>query len=71
MGNIFEIYFSDLNEKAQKELLEFVGESDPKEMNWDLDILPIAIYETGDSVCKDCQEFDCTMCKHLKRRNHA
>ena len=40
----FEIYFSDLNEDAQKRLLEAVGVSDPKEMNWDLDIIPIAYY---------------------------
>jgi len=42
--NEFEIYFSDLNEDAQKRLLEFVGEDDPAEMNWDIDMLPIAIY---------------------------
>lgn len=68
MGNMFEIYFSDLNEKAQKEVLEFVGVSDPKEMNWDIDINPIAIYEIEDPACEDCQEFDCTLCEHLKRR---
>lgn len=68
MGNTFEIYFSDLNEKTQNELLEFVGASDPAEMNWDLDVIPIAIYETEDSACENCQEFDCTMCEHFKRR---
>ena len=41
----FNIYFSDLNEKAQKELLEFVGEKDPKDCNWDMDICPIAVYD--------------------------
>ena len=40
-----EIYFSDLNEKAQKELLEAVGAADPGEMNWDGDILPLAILD--------------------------
>lgn len=39
-----EIYFSDLNEDAQNRLLEFVGVKDPKEMNWDMDIMPIASY---------------------------
>ena len=40
----FEIYFSDLNEDAQKRLLKEVGETDPKEMNWDVDMCPIAMY---------------------------
>ena len=38
----FEIYFSDLNPEAQERLLKFVGATDPSEMNWDMDILPIA-----------------------------
>ena len=42
----FNIYFSDLNEDAQRRLLEAIGESDPKEMNWDMDIIPIAVYCT-------------------------
>jgi hypothetical protein len=42
----FDIYFSDLNEEAQKELLELVGATDPSDMNWDIDMCPIAIYET-------------------------
>lgn len=41
----FEIFFSDLNENAQKELLEFVGEDDPKEMNWDVDLVPLASFD--------------------------
>lgn len=41
----FEIYFSDLNADAQKRLLEFVGEEDPSDMNWDLDICPIAEFD--------------------------
>lgn len=41
----FEIYFSDLNEDAQQRLMETVGITDPKEMNWDIDISPLAIYE--------------------------
>ena len=40
-----EIYFSDLNENAQKRLMEEVGITDPKEMNWDVDIIPIAIVD--------------------------
>lgn len=38
----FNIFFSDLTEEAQKRLMEIVGITDPKEMNWDMDILPIA-----------------------------
>lgn len=35
-----EIYFDDLTEKCQKEILEVFGIDDPKEMNWD--VMPIA-----------------------------
>lgn len=41
----FEIFFSDLNEKAQKRLLDFVGETDPKEMNWDADLVPLSSFD--------------------------
>lgn len=45
----FTIYYHDLNEKAKKELLEFVGQSDPGEMNWTdneyMDIFPLAFYD--------------------------
>jgi len=40
----FNIYFSDLNEEAQKRLLEIVGVNNISEMNWDKDIEPIASY---------------------------
>lgn len=40
-----DIYFNDLNDEAKATLLEAVGVSDPKEMNWDVDICPIATYE--------------------------
>lgn len=46
----FNIYFSDLNEDAQKRLLELVGADDPKEENWDIDVFPIAIFEREDDV---------------------
>ena len=42
----FNIYFSDLTEEAQDRLMAEIGISDPKEMNWDMDIIPIAIYAT-------------------------
>lgn len=41
----FEIYFSDLNEDAQKRLLEAVGAESAADMNWDMDICPIAMYD--------------------------
>lgn len=41
----FNIYFSDLNEDAKKRLLDFCELSDPKEANWDLDIIPIAVFD--------------------------
>lgn len=40
----FNIFFSDLTPEAQKRLLDYVGASDSKEMNWDMDILPIATF---------------------------
>lgn len=40
----YPIYFNDLNEKAQKALMEAIGIDDPKEMNWDMDIVPLAYY---------------------------
>lgn len=42
--NDFEIYFNDLNEEAQLRLMKAVGITDPKEMNWDLDWVPLAFY---------------------------
>lgn len=41
----FEIFFNDLNEKAQKNLLEFIGETDPKDANLDMDIVPLASFD--------------------------
>lgn len=38
----FDIYFSDLNERTQKRLLAELGATSSKEMNWDMDILPLA-----------------------------
>ena len=46
----FEIYFSDLNEDAQKELMELVRINDPSEMNWDVDMCPLAVYETEETT---------------------
>ena len=40
-GTEYEIYFSDLTPEAQADLLEFVGISSPKELNWD--VYPIAM----------------------------
>ena len=43
--NTFEIYFSYLNEDAQKRLLDAVGVETAADMNWDMDIIPIAVYD--------------------------
>lgn len=45
----FEIYFSDLNEEAQQALLDLVGASEASDMNWDMDILPLAVLNFEDS----------------------
>ena len=39
----FSIYVSDLNEDAQKRLLEFYGYSDPEEGNFDFDFAPLCV----------------------------
>lgn len=44
----FEIYFTDLNERAQKVLLKLVGCSEPAEMNWDIPIIPLAVVDFED-----------------------
>lgn len=40
----FEIYFSDLKEDAQKELLKSTGVKNPEEVNWD--VSPITVIDT-------------------------
>ena len=42
----FEIYFSDLNDEAQQNLLDYMGVENASDMNWDIDMAPIAIYES-------------------------
>lgn len=37
-----DIYFNDLSDKAKAELLDAVRAKDAKEMNWDIDIVPLA-----------------------------
>ena len=37
-----EIYFSDLNPAAKRDIMDAYGISDPAEMNWDMDIFPVA-----------------------------
>lgn len=37
-----DIYFNDLSDKAKAELLDAVRVKDAKEMNWDIDIVPLA-----------------------------
>ena len=41
----FEIYFSDLNEDAQQRLLNAVNVENASDMNWDMDIIPIAVFD--------------------------
>jgi len=40
---VFEIYFEDLKEEVQKELLEFLGIESPEEEN--LDVVPLCVLE--------------------------
>ena len=40
---MFEIYFKDLTQEAQKELLKYAEIADPSEANWD--VFPVATIE--------------------------
>ena len=40
---MIEIYFDDLKEEVQKQILEQAGIKDPAEANWD--VLPICSFE--------------------------
>uniref|UniRef100_A0A6H1ZHQ8 Uncharacterized protein n=1 Tax=viral metagenome TaxID=1070528 RepID=A0A6H1ZHQ8_9ZZZZ len=44
----FNIYFSDLNENCQQRLLVRFNMESPKEANWDVDVIPLAIIEMED-----------------------
>jgi hypothetical protein len=45
-GKELEIYFSDLNEEAKKELLKFMAIKDEKEENWD--VFSLAVIPKGE-----------------------
>jgi len=45
---VFEVYFSDLTQKAQVELLKFLGVKSPVELN--LDILALATVPRGEGI---------------------
>ena len=71
----FDIFFSDLTEAAQKSLLDFVGAKSPAEMNWDMDILPVATMEIeyeglpyGENTTI-CGEDGCDGCIYKLRRD--
>lgn len=50
---VFPIYFSDLIPETQKKLMEAIGIENPKEMNWDMDILPLVTYEVEEEQGND------------------
>lgn len=49
----FAIFFSDLNEEAQERLMKAIDITDPKEMNWDMDIVPLAYYPMPEPITAD------------------
>ena len=51
----FEIYFSDLNEDAQKRLLDAAGAESAADMNLDMDTIPIAWFDF-EEIDKDDEE---------------
>lgn len=56
---MFKIYFSDLNEEAQKEFLKCMHLDNAQEGNFD--VFPIAILEAD---CEDCLDMD--NCENIK-----
>lgn len=58
---MIEIYFNDLKEEAQKEVLKFYGYESAEEGNFD--IQPLFILEDGESFdCDNCGKADCPNC---------
>ena len=49
--NTFEIYFNDLSETCQQDLLEKYGIKSPKEMNWD--VFPVTVIEIDKNLIAD------------------
>ena len=45
MTATLDIYFSDLKPGTQQDLLDLVGARDAKDMNWDVDVVPLFTYE--------------------------
>lgn len=45
-----DIFFNDLKEDKQKELLEAVGVESTKDMNWDLETIPIAVIDIEEEM---------------------
>ena len=58
----FEIYFSDLKEDTQKQLLDLLGYKSPEDANWNSEfqyrnIAPLTILEFDESILEDsCKE---------------
>ena len=50
---VFEIYFSDLTEEAQKKFLEVEGIENPEEANYD--VFPIASIEIEEEENEECE----------------
>ncbi len=52
----FYIYFSSLTDDAQKDLLNLLGIKDPSEMNWDMDVIPLAMVDFEEEPDKEDEE---------------
>lgn len=48
MNTTFELYFSDLTEEAQQEILEKAGVKKPEDMNWDVFPITTIEFENGE-----------------------
>ena len=72
--NTLKIFFSDLTPDAQVEALKAAGAKDPKDLNWDMDIIPLAMVDfeqTEDEEEKPAEEQEYTVCLKVEGRFRA
>jgi len=53
MEGMFEIYFTDLTEEAQKRIMDAYHIKSPAELNWDRDFVPIAFASLPEETEED------------------
>ncbi len=52
MTTTFNIYFDDLTEDAQTRLLKLLHADGPEDMNFDMDLVPLAVYDFEEDLSR-------------------